>query len=178
MKIYTKDGDDGFARWGDGRLRKSDPRYEAIGSVDELGAQLGMCLRAVTKDQPREIPQALGRALDALYAIGSLLAGAGPERSLPGASVGEMERWIDAIAADLPPLRGFTRPGGCELASRLHVARAVARRAERAVVRAIDEGLSVPAGVLPYLNRLSDLLFTLARLADHAAGAGDEPIRR
>ncbi len=177
MKIYTKDGDDGSTRSSNGlRLPKSDLRYEAIGGLDELSAQLGMCRQAVREGQPREIRDAVEQAQETLCAMGSLLTGVGPETSLPDSSVAELERRIDAVAAGLPELTSFVRPGGCELACRLHVARTVARRAERAVVAGIDSGLAVPDWVLPYLNRLGDLLFVLARLADHTAGAGDERI--
>ena len=113
MRIYTKTGDDGFTCSANGqRLRKNDPCCEAIGSLDELSAQLGMC-RQAARQGPPEIPDALDRSQEALYAIGSLLAAAGPETSFPDASVAEMERRIDAISASLPELTSFVRPGGC-----------------------------------------------------------------
>ena len=177
MKIYSKIGDDGFTRSAGGqRMRKSAPRCEVLGSLDELSAQLGMCRQAARQNQPSEMGDALDHAQDALYAIGCMMAGAQAETSLPDSTVAQMEQRIDTISESLPALTNFVRSGGCELACRLHVARTVARRAERIVVAGIDSGLAVPDGVLRYLNRLGDLLFILARLADHTAGAGDERI--
>lgn len=178
MKIYTRAGDDGkTALFGGGRVHKDDARVAAYGTVDELNAVLGWCLTVMSDDPSR---RRLELVQHDLFALGSVLATpptpegrkrpATPE--IPMERVEAMERWIDEADETLPALKAFVLPGGGEGAAALHVARTVCRRAERAVV-ALSRLEEVDGGVTVYLNRLSDLLFTLARLENHHAGLGD-----
>ena len=178
MKIYTKTGDSGdTALFGGDRVSKSHPRVEAYGDVDELNAMLGV-VRAV-EDMPR-IDEVLVSIQRDLFAIGALLAT--PDRDkmrlhldkarIDEARIVELERTIDAGDGELDPLRAFVIPGGTPKAAALHVARTVCRRAERHVVE-LGAGVELPPLVIIYLNRLSDLLFTLARVANHRAQAGE-----
>jgi len=177
MKIYTRTGDDGSTQGPrDKRIRKSDVRATAFGDIDELNCQLGLCLHAcpasgATAECLKEIQREL-------FSIGALLAwpmGKPPPEALADdGSVARMEQQIDRIMRGLGELENFIIPGGCELACRLHVARALCRRAERAVVAVVDAGAHAPPVVLRYLNRLSDLLFVLARAANAAAGAAEQ----
>ena len=178
MKIYTKKGDDGrTALFGGGRVPKDDARVAAYGTVDELNAVLGWCATKVTDDS---IVERIESIQHDLFALGAALAtpppAEGRERpgtpSLPTQRVQEMERWMDAAAEELPPLKVFVLPGGGEGAALLHVARTVCRRAERAVVH-LSAREPVEAEITVYLNRLSDLLFTFARLENHRSGGGD-----
>jgi len=182
MKPYTKTGDDGTTgRPGGGRTSKSDPLVAAGGAVEELIAHLGLCLTRARDDGAEAIGEALEPVQRELFAAGAMLAAVGtgqrPHVEPEGPSVERIERTVDDAQASLPELRAFILPRGTELACRLHVARTVCRRAERAVVGAAAGGADVPAVVLQYLNRLGDLLFVLARLANHAAGAEEEPWR-
>jgi cob(I)alamin adenosyltransferase len=178
MKIYTRTGDDGrTALFGGGRVDKAHPRVTAYGEVDELNSVLGW---ALTQISSAETAQRVQRVQHDLFGIGAELATppAAPGRKrpdtppLPTARVGEMEEWIDEADRELEPLSAFVLPGGSAAAAALHVARTVCRRAERAVV-ALAAAESVPPEVLTYLNRLSDLLFTLARLENRRAGCDD-----
>jgi len=176
MKIYTQTGDEGFTMRPDRqRVRKNHAAIEAVGSIDELNAHLGRCLAAVKDEQIR---RALAPLPDELLCIGSLIAASGsdskPNMGLDASAVERMEKQIDEATGKLPPLEHFILPGGCELACLLHIARTVCRRAERRVVAAPDAGLRLPDEALRYLNRLSDLLFVLARLANRLAGLDDE----
>jgi len=174
MKIYTRTGDNGSTqRPGGQRARKADPLIAAVGEIDELNSHVGLCLQAC--GQQRQIAEALKAVQPDLLAAGAIVASGEAEGKGPpdDAAVKRMERHIDAMTDKLPELKNFIIPGGCELACRLHVARAVCRRAERAVVAAADAGAQVPPVVLRYLNRLSDLLFVLARAANAAAGTED-----
>lgn len=179
MKIYTRTGDAGeTALFGGGRVPKDHHRVAAYGTVDELNACVGV---AVAAGADPEIGIRLGRIQHDLFAIGAVLATAPPEEGrprpkglpeLPTARIGEMEAWMDAADEELPPLKAFILPGGTAGAAALHLARTVCRRAERAVVHlaTLDP---VEEGVVAYLNRLSDLLFTFARLENARAGSGD-----
>ena len=178
MKIYTKTGDRGdTGLFGGGRVPKSHPRVEAYGDVDELNAVLGF-VRA-TEPMPR-IDTLLVPIQQDLFAIGALLAT--PDRDkmrqhLEKAKIGdaritELEHAIDAGDEELEPLRSFILPGGTPKASALHVARTVCRRAERRVVE-LGSDTEIPQVVVIYLNRLSDLLFTLARVANRKAGMNE-----
>lgn len=178
MKIYTKTGDAGdTGLFGGGRVPKSHPRVEAYGDVDELNAILG--LARATEPLPR-IDDLLGPIQHDLFAIGALLATPDREKMrqhlekarLDEARVAELERAIDASDEELEPLRSFILPGGSPKAATLHVARTVCRRAERRVV-GLDADTEIPHIVIVYLNRLSDLLFTLARVANHRVGAAE-----
>ncbi|HEY7396262.1 MAG TPA: cob(I)yrinic acid a,c-diamide adenosyltransferase [Gemmatimonadaceae bacterium] len=178
MKIYTKTGDAGdTGLFGGGRVAKNHPRVEAYGDVDELNAMLG-AVRAA-EPMPR-IDEVLVPIQRDLFAIGALLAT--PDRDkmekhlekarVDDSRVAELERAIDDADAELEPLRAFIVPGGTQKAAALHVARTVCRRAERRVVE-LAQVTTIPPVVVIYLNRLSDLLFTLARVANRRGGAGE-----
>jgi cob(I)alamin adenosyltransferase len=178
MKIYTRTGDRGeTALFGGGRVLKDHLRVEAYGALDELNAHLGRVVALTT--QP-EIAGGLGRIQHDLFALGAILAtppSNGPVRHpslppFPEGRIAEMEAWMDRADEELPPLRTFILPGGCIAAAELHISRTVCRRAEREVIPLIPEDPEC-ADVIRYLNRLSDLLFTLARLENHRAGAAD-----
>lgn len=178
MKIYTRTGDDGgTALFGGGRVRKDDIRVEAYGTVDELNAVLGWTIVQVGVAESRSRLESIQHDL---FSLGAELA-TPPARDgrkrprtpgLPAGRVDEMEAWMDEADDTLPALRAFVLPGGVAGAAALHVARTVCRRAERAVVRLAGEE-DVPDDVVTYLNRLSDLLFTFARLENATTGEGD-----
>jgi cob(I)alamin adenosyltransferase len=178
MKIYTKTGDAGTTGlFGGARLSKSHGRVHAYGEVDELNAVLGVARAAV---QDAATAALLEHIQSELFDVGAELATT-PERadkgSLPrvtGEEVQRLEHAIDEREAVLPPLANFVLPGGSAAAAHLHVARTVCRRAERAVVN-LAQGEAVRSEVLVYLNRLSDLLFVLARDANRMAGVDDVP---
>ena len=178
MKIYTKTGDTGLTGlFGGGRVSKDDPRVEAYGDVDELNAQLGVA-RAV-EVMPR-VDEVLVPIQRDLFSIGALLATPDLEKMhdhLAKAQIDEkrilgLEQEIDACDRELEPLRAFIVPGGSPKAAALHVARTVCRRAERRVIH-LQRSVEIPPIVVVYLNRLSDLLFTLARVANARGGAGE-----
>lgn len=179
MKIYTRTGDTGeTALFGGGRVPKNHRRVAAYGEVDELNALLGVALCAIEDERIRTRLEPLQ---EDLFALGAHLATPrvhGRRRPrlppLPAARVEEFESWIDEADEELPALRSFILPGGAPGGAWLHLARTATRRAERAVVAlaAVDE---VDAIVLRYLNRLSDLLFVLARLENRRAGATETP---
>jgi cob(I)alamin adenosyltransferase len=178
MKIYTKTGDDGSTGlFGGGRVPKHDPRVEAYGTVDELNSILGL---ALCEDGDPAIKQALAPHQHELFNLGAVLAdgkatGAPADNSV---LLQTMEQQIDAYTAELPELRNFILPGGSKLAAWLHLARTVCRRAERAVSRIRVDQPKLAQRLHPalvYLNRLSDWLFTVARLANHRAGVADIP---
>ena len=172
-RIYTKTGDAGETALGDlSRVPKTHPRVEAFGAVDETNAQLGLVLAAELSPAIRDV---LIRVQNELFDLGADLSRPGEEglRVTQG-QVEALERDCDRWNEELPPLKSFVRPGGSEAAARLHVARTVCRRAEReAIAAAATEELNPLA--LVYLNRLSDLLFILARAAN---AGGDEPLWR
>ena len=178
MKIYTRAGDEGAtALFGGGKVGKDHPRVEAYGDVDELNASLGL---ARSIDMMPRIDEVLVPVQRDLFAIGALLATPDHEKMKEQLSkarideqrIEELERAIDACEAELDPLTSFIIPGGTPKAAALHVARTVCRRAERRVVHLTAE-IDLPATVVVYLNRLSDLLFMLARVANKRAGAGE-----
>ena len=178
MKIYTKTGDAGSTGlFGGGRVPKDDVRVEAYGDVDELNAVIGMARSAEPLPRVDEVLVPIQRDL---FAIGALLATPDREKMaqhlekarIDEARIGELEHAIDDGEAELEPLRSFILPGGTPKAAALHVARTVCRRAERHVVR-LQHDVELPALAVIYLNRLSDLLFTLARVASRRAGAGE-----
>lgn len=183
LKIYTKGGDGGETTLlGGARVPKDDERVAAYGTVDELNAAIGVTL-ALDADAATlgESGPALGAVQEDLFTIGARLAAANPERllrkgTIPALSadrIDALERWIDALDAELPALEAFVLPGGSPLAAQLHVARTVCRRAERGVIALLDEQPDLAEVVVPYINRLSDLLFTLARAANRRAGRED-----
>jgi cob(I)alamin adenosyltransferase len=180
MAIYTKTGDDGdTALFGGGRVPKSDKRVQAYGEVDELNSFVGL---AVASLRESEVASGLRLIQNDLFALGANLAtpegdGSRPRPQTPDVPthrVEAMELWIDKATAELPELREFVLPGGSEGGAMLHVCRSVCRRAERAVV-ALGREESLDPGIVPYLNRLSDLLFVWARLENDRAGHGDVP---
>jgi cob(I)alamin adenosyltransferase len=178
MKIYTRTGDAGdTGLFGGGRTPKNDPRVEAYGDVDELNAALGLARASELMPRVDEVLVPIQRDL---FAIGALLATPDRDRMkqhlekarIDDGRIAELERAIDDGDAELEPLKAFIVPGGTPKAAALHLARTVCRRAERRVV-ALRNTVAVPDVVVVYLNRLSDLLFTLARVANRRAGAGE-----
>ena len=179
QRIYTRTGDAGeTGLFGGGRVPKYHPRVEAYGAVDELNATLGWAATLVTDETLRA---RLTHVQPDLFAIGAHLATAARDARavdrlppLPDARVPQLEQWIDDADDVLPELRTFVLPGGSPAAAALHVARTVCRRAERRVAElAAQEPL--PGSIVIYLNRLSDLLFVWARLANLHAGHPDVP---
>jgi len=178
MKIYTRTGDAGDTTlFGGGRVSKDHPRVAAYGAVDELNAALGW---AGTQIDDAPLQERLLTLQHDLFTIGGALAAVPREDGsrhphlppLPVDRAAEMEGWIDEAAGELPELREFVLPGGTPGAAALHRARTICRRAERKVVHlALHE--AVEEDVIVYLNRLSDLLFSMARLANHRAGDPD-----
>lgn len=179
MAIYTKTGDDGdTALFGGGRVPKNHIRVEAYGAVDELNSFVGLAVTAVNDD----VQRALLLIQNDLFSLGANLAtppgdGSRPRPDtpdIPTDRLAAMEQWIDEATEQLPELREFVLPGGTEGASALHVCRSVCRRAERAVV-ALGQEDPLDEGVIPYLNRLSDLFFVWARLENLRGGQADVP---
>jgi cob(I)alamin adenosyltransferase len=176
-RIYTRTGDSGeTSLFGGGRVSKDDPRVRAYGTVDELNAVIGV---ARTSGMPQEIDGVLERVQHQLFDLGAELAtpdaasaAAGHAPRATAEWVAALEREIDRFEGLLPPLREFVLPGGTAAAAGLHHARTVARRAEREIVRLAGRGPVNPE-LLKYVNRLSDLLFVLARAANHASGQPD-----
>ncbi len=176
MKIYTKTGDGGeTALFGGTRVSKASARVSAYGELDELNSHIGWC-RMIALGAPFD--EMLARIQSCLFDIGAELANAsGKELGIPlagEADIEEMERTIDAAETELTPLRTFVLPGGSEGAARFHIARTTTRRVERSVV-ALALEQSVRPEIIRYLNRLSDLCFVLARLANVRAGVEDVP---
>jgi cob(I)alamin adenosyltransferase len=178
MKIYTRTGDQGeTGLFGGGRVRKDHPRVAAYGDVDELNSVIGVARATPPVEFFDELFSSIQRDL---FALGGHLATPDPEKvrkalekaELDKSRIAVFERTMDDADQELPPLRSFVLPAGTAKSAILHLARTVCRRAERSVVRLGDE-TPVPELFITYLNRLSDLLFTLARLANHRAGAGD-----
>lgn len=181
MKIYTKTGDDGSTGvLGPGRYSKDHPRIVAYGTVDELNAVLGLVR---TQELGENHGAILATLQNQLFLVGAALADPSPKGPFHAAITDEhvrgLEEVIDALEAELPPLTQFILPGGSGAGAQLHLARTVSRRAERAVVtlaHAANE--HVPRQLIVYLNRLSDLLFVLARAVNHQAGVPDVPWSR
>ena len=175
MKLYTKRGDDGTTGlFGGARLAKSDPRVAAYGDVDETNAAIGVVL-ATCEDE--ETTDMLRRIQSDLFVLGSELAtesGKTPKVALQEAQVTRLEGWIDKATAHTEPLKQFIMPGGTPTAAHLHLARTVCRRAERATV-ALAAGEPLGRWPVVYLNRLSDLLFVLARWVNERGGRADIP---
>jgi len=173
-KIYTRTGDDGTTGLGNGRrTSKDNARIEAIGAIDELNCALAAVL-------VHELPSELH---DCLIGMQHLLFDLGGELSIPGqciigeADIVHIEQLIERFNADLPPLREFILPGGGKAAVRCHMARAICRRAERRIVALQYQGTVNPASS-SFINRLSDLLFVMARLLARTAGRSETFWRR
>lgn len=178
MKIYTRTGDSGSTGLlGGPRVDKDDIRIEAYGTVDELNALIG---RVRSAGVAATIDEQLAQIQHDLFSIGAELASPNPDkyrlRTINATHIETLESWIDGHELSLPPLKNFILPAGSVAATEMHVARAVCRRAERRVVSLgrNQEG-SVSKTLLIYLNRLSDLLFVLARVANAQAGFEDMP---
>lgn len=178
MKIYTKTGDDGrTGLFGGERVSKHDSRVDAYGSVDETNALLGVARAARLSPALDGI---LTRVQAELFVLGAELATPAAHRPrlklplLDGAHVAQLEGEIDTLEADLPPLTSFVLPGGSPGSSALHHARTVCRRAERAVV-SVQQSAELRAELIVYLNRLSDLLFVMARHQNQSDGVADVP---
>jgi cob(I)alamin adenosyltransferase len=175
MRIYTRTGDAGLTGlYGGGRVPKSDPRIAAYGAIDELNTQLGVCRAA---SLPSDLEAVLAPLQHELFSLGAELSSPDSPSGLgllEEAQVMALEQTIDHFEAELTPLKTFILPGGSAAAAALHVARVACRRAERDVV-ALTATAEVRPVILKYLNRTSDLLFVLARYANHAAGVPDVP---
>jgi len=173
VKIYTKTGDAGeTALFDNSRVSKADPRVDAYGEVDEVNACLGAALAAGVGD---DIAAVLTTVQKDLFAVGARLADPSAriadrvtKATVTADQIELLERTIDRLETELAPLRRFILPGGSPAGALLHLARTVCRRAERRVVALGAD--SVEPGVIIYLNRLSDLLFVMARAVNHRAG--------
>ena len=173
VKIYTKTGDAGeTSLFGNSRVSKADPRVDAYGEVDEVNACLGAALAAGLGD---DIAAVLTTVQKDLFAVGARLADPSSriadrvtKAAVTAERIERLERTIDRLETELAPLRRFILPGGSPAGALLHLARTVCRRAERRVVALGAD--SVEPGVIIYLNRLSDLLFVMARAVNHRAG--------
>ena len=176
-KIYTRGGDAGETSLGDGaRVSKLDARITAYGTVDELNAAIGLVLATDCSDPIRDV---LGRVQNELFDLGADLSVPLEHEArlrVVQSQVNALEDDCDRFNAELPELKSFVLPGGGEAAARLHVARTVCRRAEREAIAASRSYSVNPVGLV-YLNRLSDLLFILARTANAADGR-EEPLWR
>jgi cob(I)alamin adenosyltransferase len=178
VKIYTKTGDTGDTSLFDGtRVRKNDPRVAAYGDVDELQACLGVVRAAGLPDDLNEMCVSIQRDL---FALGARLADPSHKIAkrvqkivIDQTSIARLESWIDQLDTEIPALRHFILSDGCPAGAALHFARTVCRRAERSIL-SLEQGVAEPQVVI-YINRLSDLLFTMARAANHRAGTVETP---
>lgn len=179
MKVYTRAGDSGKTTlFGGEQVRKDSARVSTYGEVDELNAALGV---AGAELEDADLREWLSAIQASLFNLGGELAvpdvealeakGKGIPR-VADAEVDELERWIDQLDSELTPLRNFVLPGGTRAAAALHLARTVCRRAERRVVWLAEREEIAPV-LIRYLNRLSDLLFVMARTANHRAGVAE-----
>ena len=178
MKIYTKTGDKGeTGLFGGGRVSKSSTRVDAYGEIDELNSVIGLVR---TEPIDATLDALFARVQSALFDLGAELATPPDSKAELGiptitdADVLALELAIDRAESELPPLKTFVLPGGCRAAAYLHLGRTVCRRAERRLVT-LGEEEGVRETCIRYLNRLSDALFVLARLANHRAGIADVP---
>ncbi|HEY9006786.1 cob(I)yrinic acid a,c-diamide adenosyltransferase [Ohtaekwangia sp.] len=177
MKIYTKTGDKGTtALFGGKRVSKADLRIETYGTVDELNAWIGMVRDQEVNQKRKDI---LVEIQDRLFTIGSILATepGNTKVKIPALSSEDtvfLEKQIDALDAELPPMRFFVLPGGHPSVSSCHVARTVCRRSERLII-ALQQHEEVPAEVIQYMNRLSDYLFILSRKMSQELNAEETP---
>lgn len=175
MKIYTKTGDKGTTSLFDGtRVGKDDPCVDTYGDVDELNAMLGICLSDLNEKDVREL---LIEIQHDLFALGAQLANPAHKKqknktSFTEEKIKHLEDSIDKFEAELKPVKDFILPGGASSSARLHFARTICRRAERKIVSLMKKE-KIDNVLLVYINRLSDLLFVLARVMNKRAGIGD-----
>lgn len=183
MRLYTKTGDDGTTGlFGGQRVSKDHPRVEAYGTLDEFNAAIGLAAAACDPRRPLHagLLEIFAQLQSRLFDIGADLAtpeGDKHEKKIQRIDehhVEEAERWIDEIDDGNSPMKSFVMPGGTELASRLHVARTICRRAERLMV-ALHHAEPISAATIVYVNRISDLLFAMARRVNKDAGVADVP---
>lgn len=180
MKIYTKTGDKGeTGLYGGKRVRKDNLRVTAYGDVDETNAAIGIARSYIQEGSSgsREVLNFIDSSLEAvqnkLFALGAILSGSEDQSfAIKDSDIDYLERCIDHIDEQVPPIKAFILPFGTDLSARLHLARTVARRAERSIV-ALSGSEQLDPNVLAYTNRLSDFLFTLARFANKAQGVPD-----
>jgi cob(I)alamin adenosyltransferase len=185
VKLYTKTGDRGdTGLFGGERVRKDHERVRAYGAVDEANSAIGMAASS-SPPLPPDIAAELPGIMSDLFDVGAELAtpstGAGADAlahklvtRVDATRIAELERFIDAVENEVPPLKTFVLPAGTDGAARLHYARTVVRRAEREIVSlSASPDVKLRDDVIIYVNRLSDLLFAWARLANHRAGVGD-----
>lgn len=174
MRIYTRKGDEGRTHVIGGRVDKDDSRVEAYGTIDECNACIGRVVASLDPERDKDLITDLTLIQHELFDAGADLA---QERRVhpyrvDADMVSRLEGRIDHYSAQIPPIRQFILPGGCEPSSLLHLSRAVARRAERRVVT-LGKRSPINDDVRRYLNRLSDLLFVMARVANARAGVAD-----
>ncbi len=181
MKIYTKTGDKGeTSLYGGQRVSKVSPRIEAMGHIDELNAELGLIVSKMTMKELSEVNKLLVDIQSNLFVCGAEIAT--PDEAHPNLkkskiseeSVRHLEKEIDFYSEQLEPLKNFILPGGSEAGALLHIARTICRRAERSVVFAMQTE-DINRNCQIYLNRLSDLLFTLARIVNKQNGIQEHP---
>jgi cob(I)alamin adenosyltransferase len=178
VKIYTKTGDQGMTGLlGNRRVPKDDARIEAYGTVDELNAMLGLVR---THGLDKAVDGLLAVVQGDLFVVGSALADPAPggpfHNVITGEHIARLESAIDTLETELQPLTQFILPGGTLAAAQIHLARTICRRAERLTVKLSRQpGEDVPGSLVIYLNRLSDLLFVVARIVNHRAGVADIP---
>ena len=180
MKLYTKTGDAGeTGLFGGERVRKDHERVRTYGAVDEANSAVGMA--AAAPDLPPSLKGPLQEIMSDLFDVGAELATPVPAEGalarklvtrVDDKRVAELEKLIDDVEAEVPPLKTFVLPSGTDAAARLHFARTVVRRAERDIIT-LTSSVPVRGELVVYVNRLSDLLFAWARLANHRAGTGD-----
>jgi len=180
-RIYTRNGDDGTTGlFGGPRVRKDDLRVAAYGEIDELNSALGVARNALGDSRLADLESFLGGLQSALFDLGAELATPDPASAPKGVPrvqpehVAQLEREIDRLTGELPPMKTFILPAGTPGAAQLHLCRTICRRAERALVTLAVHG-PVSAEALAYLNRLSDLLFTMARAANLRLGVSEVP---
>jgi cob(I)alamin adenosyltransferase len=181
MKIYTKTGDDGTSGLADGRrIEKDSLRIKAIGEIDELNAALGVSrlyLKHFDEEMEHfdELLEMVDFLQEKLFVVGADLATASDNVKVPRiatADTAKLEQWIDEMTSKLKPLQHFILPGGNVSAAYLHLARAICRRAERVMV-SLKKSEDIANELVIFVNRLSDLLFTMARYANHLSGANE-----
>ncbi len=188
MKIYTKTGDTGqTSLFGGQRITKAHHRIESYGTVDELNAGIGLALAFLQADKSNAVANLILQfeaIQQTLFVIGSHLSTPYDPVNIPSTlppmevqAIADLEQWIDEMDAELPELKNFILPSGVLAAAQIHVARTVARRAERAVIRLGAEEQVLPE-IIQYFNRLSDYLFVAARFVNHVAGVVETPWRK